>query len=168
MNEILRPRDRELLEQAIGLAWRCPPSETAFSVGAMVVADDGTVLGTGWSRKSDPREHAEEAALADVAEADRNRLAAATIYTSLEPCSTRASRPVTCTQHILQAGIPRVVFAWREPDLFVDCVGAETLRAAGREVHELTDLAAAAREPNSHLVPASIEVVPDIDRPLRE
>ena len=153
MSEFRESRDRALLEQAIGLAWRCPPSETAFSVGAMIVADDGTVLGKGWSRRGDPHEHAEEAALADVGEADRDLLATATIYTSLEPCSTRASRPVTCTQHILQAGIPRVVFAWREPDLFVDCVGAETLRAAGREVLELVELAPAAREPNSHLLP---------------
>lgn len=145
-------RDPELLQQAIGLAWRCTPSETAFSVGAMVVADDGTVLGTGWSRRSDPHEHAEESALADVAEGDRHRLAASTMYTSLEPCSARASRPVTCTQHILQTGVPRIVYAWREPDLFVDCVGAETLRAAGREVLELTDMADAAREPNRHLI----------------
>ena len=163
MSETPESRARALLEQAIGLAWRCPPSETAFSVGAMVVADDGVVLGTGWSRKSDPHEHAEEAALADIAEADRVRLATATIYTSLEPCSTRASRPVTCTQHILQAGIPRIVYAWREPDLFVDCIGAETLRAAGREVYELADLAAAARRPNSHLVPASKELGSDSD-----
>jgi diaminohydroxyphosphoribosylaminopyrimidine deaminase/5-amino-6-(5-phosphoribosylamino)uracil reductase len=163
MSEIPGSRDRELLEQAIGLASRCPPSDTAFSVGAMVVADDGTVLGTGWSRRSDPHEHAEEAALADVAETDRGRLAAATIYTSLEPCSTRASRPVTCTQHILQAGIPRIVYAWREPDMFVDCIGAELLRAAGREVLELADLADAAREPNSHLVPASNESAPGSD-----
>jgi pyrimidine deaminase RibD-like protein len=152
MSDTSESLDRELLEQAIRLAWRCPPSDTAFSVGAMVVAEDGTVLGTGWSRRSDPHEHAEEAALADVAQADRHRLAAATIYTSLEPCSARASRPVTCTQHILRAGIPRIVYAWREPDLFVDCVGAETLRAAGREVVELADLADAAREPNLHLI----------------
>lgn len=165
MNELFESRDRKLLEDAIDLAWRCPPSETAFSVGAMIVADDGTVLGTGWSRRSDPHEHAEEAALADVDEADRHRLTAATIYTSLEPCSTRASRPVSCTQHILQAAIPRIVYAWREPDLFVDCVGAETLRAAGREVRELADLADAAREPNVHLLSAHEESTPASEGP---
>lgn len=73
------------------------------------------------------------------------------MYTSLEPCSTRASRPVTCTQHILDNDIPRIVFAWREPTLFVDCIGAEMLADAGRTVIEITDLADLAREPNLHL-----------------
>lgn len=142
--------DRARLIEAIALADRCPPSNTAFSVGAMVVAGDGTVLATGYSRETDPSDHAEEAALAGLDAADP-RLPGSTIYTSLEPCSARASRPVTCTQHILDAGIRRIVFAWREPALFVDCVGAETLRAAGREVIEVGDLADLARLPNAHL-----------------
>ncbi|WP_125778414.1 deaminase [Antribacter gilvus] len=142
--------DRAFLQRAVDLAWRCPPSDTAFSVGALIVDRDGTVLAEGWSRRTDPHDHAEEAALAAVA--DRSRLRGATIYTSLEPCSARASRPITCTQHILDAGIPRVVYAWSEPDLFVDCVGAETLLAAGCEVVQLEDLAEAAREPNRHLL----------------
>lgn len=76
----------------------------------------------------------------------------ATIYTSLEPCSTRASRPVTCTQHILDVGIPRVVYAWREPSIFVDCIGAETLEAAGRTVVHMSEFADLARRPNRHLL----------------
>ena len=139
--------DRELLAQAVALAWRCPPSATAFSVGALVVAADATVLADGWSRRSDPTEHAEEAALAMLDAVPPG----ATVYTSLEPCSARASRPRTCTELILAAGVARVVFAWREPSLFVDCDGAERLRAAGVDVVELPELAAAAREPNRHL-----------------
>ena len=146
------PDDRGHLLQAIALAERCPPSDTAFSVGAVVVGADGSVLATGYSREADPHDHAEETALAKLDPADP-RLAGATIYSSLEPCSARTSHPVSCTRLILEAGLPRVVFAWREPDLFVDCVGAETLRAAGREVLELVELAPAAREPNSHLLP---------------
>ncbi|ANY07968.1 deaminase [Pseudonocardia sp. HH130630-07] len=141
--------DRVHLRRAIALAACCPPSATAFSVGALVVAGD-TVLAEGYSRRDDPSDHAEEAALAGIDRGDP-RLAGATIYTSLEPCSARASRPVTCTRHILDAGIPRIVFAWREPALFVDGDGAGTLRAAGREVIEVPDLAAAARAVNSHL-----------------
>ncbi|MGY0386382.1 dCMP deaminase [Nocardioides sp. WG-D5] len=142
--------DRRLLIRAIELAERCPPSTTAFSVGALITSPDGTVLGEGWSRKDDPHQHAEEAALDSLLEG--TDLTSATIYTSLEPCSTRASRPVTCTQHILSAGIPRIVYAWREPSTFVDCVGAETLEAAGRTVIQLTELADAARAVNTHLL----------------
>ena len=64
----------------------------------------------------------------------------------MEPCSTRASRPRSCTQLILAAGITRVVFAWREPSIFVDGRGAELLAAAGVEVVEVPELADAARE----------------------
>lgn len=146
------PADRELLLEAIALAHRCPPSTTAFSVGAVIVADDGTELGRGWSRRHDLTEHAEEAALADVTGDDRLRLRTATIYTSLEPCSARASRAVTCTEHILATGIGRIVFAWSEPSLFVEGRGAEILERAGRTVVQVPDLADAAREPNLHLL----------------
>jgi pyrimidine deaminase RibD-like protein len=140
--------DRELLARAVELARRCPPSDTAFSVGALVVDADGAVLADGWSRRADPKEHAEEAALATLAAVPPG----ATVYSSLEPCSARASRPRTCTELIIAAGVTRVVFAWREPSLFVDCDGAERLRAAGVEVLELVELADAAREPNRHLL----------------
>lgn len=140
--------DRTLLMRAVELARRCPPSDSAFSVGALVVGADGAVLAQGWSRRDDPKVHAEEAALGDL---DGRVPPGTTVYSSLEPCSVRASRPRTCTQLILAAGVERVVFAWREPSLFVDCEGAELLRAAGVEVVELAELAGAARSINQHL-----------------
>jgi pyrimidine deaminase RibD-like protein len=143
--------DRELLARAVELARRCPPSDTAFSVGALVVDAAGTVLAESWSRRHDPHDHAEEGALADLGPGWR-AAPGATVYSSLEPCSARSSRPLTCTELILAAGVDRVVFAWREPGLFVDGRGAELLRAAGVEVVELPELAAAARMPNAHLL----------------
>ena len=59
--------DRRFLRQAIELSRRCPPSDTAFSVGAVLVEAGGAVLATGFSRESDPHDHAEEAALAKAA-----------------------------------------------------------------------------------------------------
>ena len=141
--------DRELLARAVELAWRCPPSGSAFSVGALVVDADGAELAEGWSRRGDDVEHAEESALAELCGAVP---AGVTVYSSLEPCSARASRPRTCTDLILAAGVARVVFAWREPSLFVVGEGAERLRAAGVEVVELPELAEAAREPNAHVL----------------
>jgi pyrimidine deaminase RibD-like protein len=145
--------DRTLLCAAIELSRRCPPSDTAFSVGALVVDADGTVLAEGFSRQHDPHDHAEEAALATLG-AGWRAPPGTTIYSSLEPCSARASRPRTCTELILAAGIGRVVLAWREPSVFVDCEGAELLRAAGVEVVERPELAPGVREVNRHLLRA--------------
>jgi 5-amino-6-(5-phosphoribosylamino)uracil reductase len=143
--------DKHWLRRAVELSRNCPPSSTAFAVGAIVVDADGDELARGYSRESGGTEHAEESALAKL-DPDDPRLRGATVYSSLEPCGRRASRPRTCTELILAAGIPRVVFALREPPTFVDGQGAEQLTAAGVEVVELPGLAGAAREVNRALL----------------
>ncbi|MEU6174299.1 dCMP deaminase [Streptantibioticus parmotrematis] len=143
--------DRQWLARAVELARLCPPAASAFNVGAVVVDADGREISHGFSRETDPHVHAEESALAKLP-ADDPRLRGATLYSSLEPCSERRSRPRTCTQLILDARLPRVVIAWREPSLFVaDCQGVELLARAGVEIVELPELAAAARAANAHL-----------------
>jgi diaminohydroxyphosphoribosylaminopyrimidine deaminase/5-amino-6-(5-phosphoribosylamino)uracil reductase len=143
--------DEAWMRRAIELSRRCPPSETAFSVGAVIVDAEGNEMASGYSRETDPHVHAEESALAKLAD-DDPRLGSATIYSTLEPCAKRQSRPLTCTQLILRAGIPRVVIAWREPDLFVsDVDGVEFLHSSGVTVVELHHLSAEAQSVNSHL-----------------
>jgi riboflavin-specific deaminase-like protein len=146
--------DHRFLRSAIELSRLCPPSETAFSVGAVIVGEDGEVLATGFSREQEDHDHAEEVALRKLG--PDPRLRHATIYSSLVPCGERASRPVTCVQHIVAAGIPRVVFAWREPALFTagetpPNSAGDQLRAAGVAVTEVPGLAARARAVNAHL-----------------
>ena len=143
--------DRQRLIEACTLAESCPPTTTAFSVGAVLAAADGTVLATGFSRRDDPTQHAEEAALCSLA-ADDPRLSTATIYSSLEPCSARASRSRPCARLIAESGIGRVVTAWREPSTFVEGEGAEELKAAGVEVVEVPELGPLAQRPNRHLL----------------
>ncbi|MFF2927182.1 deaminase [Streptomyces celluloflavus] len=146
-----RDQDLRWIRRAIDLAALCPPAAGAYSVGAVIVGEDGTELAAGYSRETDLREHAEEAALAKLP-ADDPRLAGATIYSTLEPCSQRRSPRTPCAQRILASGIPRVVIAWREPSLFVaDCVGYEQLVGAGVTVVELPELTASAKAVNSHL-----------------
>jgi diaminohydroxyphosphoribosylaminopyrimidine deaminase / 5-amino-6-(5-phosphoribosylamino)uracil reductase len=136
--------DRQRLMQAIELAKKCPPSSTAFSVGAIIVDEHGEMIADGYSRDIDERVHAEESALSRL---HGVRLDDATLYSTLEPCSIRRSRPLTCTQLIIAAGIRRVVIAWREPDLFVaDCQGVELLTSHGIEVVEISDLSEPARK----------------------
>ncbi len=149
--------DVHLLRLAVELSRSCPPASGAYSVGAIVADAQGAVISTGYSREmlrglGDPdKNHAEEVALAKLDPADP-RLKTATMYTSLEPCSPRASRPLSCTDHILAAGIPRVVLALREPALLAVCDGADRLRAAGVEVVELPELAEQVRAVNAHLL----------------
>lgn len=139
------------MREAVELAWRCPPSDTAYSVGAVIVAAGGAEVSRGFSREDDPLVHAEESALRKLPARDP-RLAGATIYSTLEPCSRRRSRPRTCTQLIIASGISRVVIAWREPSLFVtDCQGVELLSEAGIAVDELPGFAEQAAAPNRHL-----------------
>jgi pyrimidine deaminase RibD-like protein len=150
--------DRHWLSDAIELSRRCPPSATAFSVGAVLVGPDGDPLTRGYSRELDPRDHAEEVALAKIGlprlagSPVVTGLADATLYSSLEPCAARTSRPTPCADLIIASGIGRVVIAWEEPPVFVPGGGAERLRAAGIVVATLPEFAAAARAVNAHLL----------------
>jgi len=145
-----RAADERWLRTAIALSSRCPPSDSAFSVGAALVAADGSRIATGYSRELDPHDHAEEIALRRSAGDPRQP--AATLFSSLEPCRRRLSRPRSCAELIVAAGIRRVVLAWLEPPVFVPGGGAAWLRERGVTVVEIPDLAAEARSVNAHLV----------------
>ncbi len=85
-------------------------------VGAVVVKHD-VLLGCGWHHAAG-RPHAEREALADAVETHgAEAVRGATLYITLEPCSTQGRTP-PCTQGIIDAGIARVVYACvdRNPD----------------------------------------------------
>ena len=146
--------DRRWLREAIEISRRCPPSPRAYSVGAVIVGPRRRGRGDGlFARARRQRPRRGGGAAQGVRRAARRTAGwrGATLYSSLEPCSARASRPRTCTELILAAGIRRVVFAWREPALFADCQGAEILGAAGVAVAEIPELADQVRAVNAHL-----------------
>ncbi|HWS37654.1 MAG TPA: deaminase [Actinoplanes sp.] len=149
--------DHDWLAEAIHESLEAPPVPDRYAVGAVIIGPDGAVLATGYTGEIHPHFHAEEAALAKLGDQHGLDLSGATLYTSLEPCTTRRSRPATCTQLILAAGIGRVVLAWREPLLFADCDGVGTLRRNGVEVVEIPELAAQVRAINAHvLIPTAV------------
>jgi len=146
--------DHRWLLEAIALSQRCPPTDTAYCVGAIVTLG-GAWVADGFSRENnDPHVHAEEAALGKLDRTDLHRtdLGGATLYSSLEPCSVRRSRDRSCTELILESGIRRVVFALREPLLLADCEGAELLQAAGIDVVEVAELGPAVEEVNARVL----------------
>ncbi|MGH8930748.1 MAG: dCMP deaminase [Egibacteraceae bacterium] len=143
--------DRQWLLAAIELSRKCPPTNSAYSVGAIIVGSEGVKLAEGYSREGGPHDHAEQSAIAKLG-SSRIDLTNATIYSSLEPCSTRKSQPRTCTQLILAAGIGRVVYALREPPLFAECHGVELLRDGGVQVIEISALGQLVRDINARVL----------------
>ncbi|MEO7099306.1 MAG: bifunctional diaminohydroxyphosphoribosylaminopyrimidine deaminase/5-amino-6-(5-phosphoribosylamino)uracil reductase RibD [Luteolibacter sp.] len=112
MNEDLKWMALALDEARKGIGRTAPNPP----VGAVIVKD-GVLIGSGWHRAAG-RPHAEREALADAfqkhgAEAVRG----ATVYITLEPCSTHGRTP-PCTQGLIEAGVARVVYACvdRNPD----------------------------------------------------
>lgn len=142
-------RDRTLLREAVAAGRRCTPSATSYCVGAVVATADGRCF-TGHTHETSATHHAEQEAIAKALAAGAE-LRGATICSSMEPCSTRASEPESCTQLILRHGFARAVFALYEPDCFVRCRGALTLREAGLDVRCYPELSEGVRAANAHL-----------------
>ena len=108
-------------------------------VGALVVSDDGVIVGQGFhARAGGP--HAEVLALEMAA----NGAHGATLYCTLEPCC-HVGRTGPCVGRIVEAGITRVVAAIEDPNPAVSGRGFAYLRAHGVEVQTGIRAAAAAR-----------------------
>ena len=119
------------LERALDLAERGRGTTQPNPVVGAVLVRDGEVVGEGWhERKGEP--HAEVNAIA----AAGNRARGATLYVTLEPCSSWGSTP-PCAQAVIDAGVAKVVIGTRDPNL--DAAGGlEQLGEAGVET-ELAD-----------------------------
>ena len=107
-------------------------------VGAVVVGDDGEVVGEGWY-EYDGIEHAEAKALALAGERARG----ATLCVTLEPCAHHGRTP-PCTEAVVRSGVARVVVGSRDPNPKA-AGGIERLRDWGVDV-ELVDSPAARRQ----------------------
>lgn len=116
----------EQARQGVGTTSPNPP------VGAVIVKN-GIILGQGYHERAGEL-HAERRALADArARGNGEELKGATIYVTLEPCSTYGKTP-PCTEGILEAGISRVVYGAVDPDERHRGRADALLRAAGVEV----------------------------------
>jgi diaminohydroxyphosphoribosylaminopyrimidine deaminase / 5-amino-6-(5-phosphoribosylamino)uracil reductase len=130
----MSPADATWMDRALALASRgagCVSPNPM--VGAVLVSPAGEVLGEGWhGRFGGP--HAEVWAVRDAASRGHAaRLAEATLFVSLEPCSHHGKTP-PCADLIVETGIPRVVAAMEDPDPRVAGRGLARLREAGVEV----------------------------------
>ncbi len=112
--------------RGLGLTSPNPP------VGAVLVKDDH-ILGKGWHRRAGEA-HAEVAAIEDAkVRHSEKAIKGATLYVTLEPCSTKG-RTGACTDLILSHGIKRVVVGTVDPNPRHAGAGIRLLEEKGVEV----------------------------------
>ncbi len=102
------------------------------SVGAVIVAADGRIIGEGFTSAYGGA-HAEVNAFASVRPADEPLLSGATIYVSLEPCAHWGHTP-PCCDLIISKGVRRCVCGCTDPYAQVQGRGIDRMRQAGIEV----------------------------------
>ena len=101
-------------------------------VGAVIVSDDGRIIGEGYHVRCGEG-HAEVNAFAAVRPEDEALLSEATIYVSLEPCSHYGKTP-PCADLIIKKGVRRVVVGCIDEFAEVQGRGIQKLREAGIDV----------------------------------
>lgn len=131
-----------LAKARMGQTWPNP------AVGCVIVRDGELVSEA--ATASGGRPHAEEQAVPAAGERSRG----ATAYVTMEPCGARSSGRTSCSQHLMEAGVSRVVVAAVDPSPFASGRGVERLRKAGLQVETglLADEAAVLYEGYLHRV----------------
>lgn len=125
-------RDSELehMRLAIREARRSRPEDDRPHprVGVVVVRE-GEALASACRGDRAPGEHAEYGALEGKLASER--LAGCTVYTTLEPCTTRNHPKVPCADRLIQRRVARVVIGALDPDQRITGKGVLRLRRAG-------------------------------------
>lgn len=107
-DQLWMSRALEIAHNGLGTTSPNPP------VGAVIVKD-GMLIGEGWHEVAGEA-HAERRAIMNACMRGHEKdLKGATIYVTLEPCSSHGKTP-PCTDAIIEAGIKRVVYGAVDPD----------------------------------------------------
>ncbi len=123
--------DKKFMTEAIALARMAWGLTSPNPMVGAVIVRNGEVLGRGYHCKAGEA-HAEVNALRDAAKRQQE-VRGATLYVTLEPCSSYGRTP-PCTEAIITAGLSRVVIACLDPNPKHAGRAVELLRAAGIEV----------------------------------
>jgi diaminohydroxyphosphoribosylaminopyrimidine deaminase/5-amino-6-(5-phosphoribosylamino)uracil reductase len=123
--------DAHFMRLALRLARRGDGTTSPNPMVGAVLVQRGKIIGRGWHRRAG-LPHAEIEALRDAARRGHSPKDA-TLYVTLEPCSTHGRTP-PCTGAIIAAGIRRVIVGATDPNPRHSGKGFQILQRAGLEV----------------------------------
>jgi len=125
MNE----RELNFMRRAIDEARKSKPEDTRVHphVGAIVVKDE-SILAASHRGELKPGDHAEFTAL--ELKLPHETLVGATVYTTLEPCTTRNHPKVPCAKRLVERKIARVVIGMLDPNSDIQGKGVFVLKEA--------------------------------------
>jgi diaminohydroxyphosphoribosylaminopyrimidine deaminase / 5-amino-6-(5-phosphoribosylamino)uracil reductase len=143
--------DCERMRRALRLARRGFGATSPNPMVGALLVKAGQIIGRGWHHRAG-RPHAEIEALYDAAARGHNPRGA-TLYVTLEPCSTQGRTP-PCTEALIRAGLRRVVIGAADPNPLHAGRAFALLRYAGFQVLEgvLADECAQLNEPFNHWI----------------
>ncbi len=145
--------DRRFANMAIEEARKSVPEDDRPhpKVGAVVVRN-GIVLSKA-HRGESPKSHAEYIALEGKLPDDL--VAGATVYTTLEPCTSRKHPKIPCAQRLVERKVARVVIGMLDPNPGIRGLGEQLLSEAGIETQLFPrDLRAQVEEMNREFIRA--------------
>ena len=125
--------DREFIETAIQAARACLSEDTDRrpKVGA-VLSRGADLIATAYRGEFKPGEHAEYTLL--QGKLHGQELRDTTLFTTLEPCTTRKHPKRPCADWIIERKVQRVVVGMLDPNPVVYEQGVSRLRASGIQI----------------------------------
>jgi diaminohydroxyphosphoribosylaminopyrimidine deaminase/5-amino-6-(5-phosphoribosylamino)uracil reductase len=123
--------DEAVMRHAIRLAKRAFGETSPNPIVGALLKKNGQIIGRGWHRRAG-FPHAEIEAIQN-AKAGGHSVRGATLYVTLEPCSSFGRTP-PCTQAIIKTGIKKVVVGATDPNLKHAGSGMRILKRAGISV----------------------------------
>lgn len=123
--------EQSMMRRALRLARRGLGTASPNPMVGAVLVKKGRILGEGWHQRAG-QPHAEIEAFQDAKRKGKD-VNGATLYVTLEPCSTFGRTP-PCTEAIVQSGVKKVVVAATDPNPSHAGKAYEILRGKGLQV----------------------------------